>query len=155
VYRTPSGDFNHFSRLSDTALLSLNKPSTKILICGDCNVDYLSRCNHKQKLSLLLGAYNMMHTVDFQTRFRDGHSSAIENMFADKSRIWSYVMFPLSNAMSDHKPQCIICTKMLWKEAATLCGVRNGNYFQKIQITVCHTFKPAPTVISSHRHFCR
>ena len=41
----------------------------------------------KQKLSLLLGAYNMMHTGDFQTRFRNGYSSAIENIFADKSRM--------------------------------------------------------------------
>jgi hypothetical protein len=47
------------------ALLSLNKPSMEILICAYFNVDYLSRSNHKQKLSLLLGAYNMMHRVDF------------------------------------------------------------------------------------------
>ena len=33
VYRSPSGDFNHFLRLLDMALLSLNKPSLKILIC--------------------------------------------------------------------------------------------------------------------------
>ena len=39
VYRTPSSDFNHLSRLLDTALLSLNKPSTKILICGDFKVE--------------------------------------------------------------------------------------------------------------------
>jgi len=29
VYRSPSGDFNHFLRLLDMALLSLNKPSTE------------------------------------------------------------------------------------------------------------------------------
>jgi len=62
-YRSPSGDFNHFLRLLDMALLSLNKPSIEIPICGDFNVDNLLSCHHKQKLSLLLGAYNMMHTV--------------------------------------------------------------------------------------------
>jgi hypothetical protein len=81
VYRSPSGDFNHFLGLLDTVLLSLNKPSMEILICGDFNVDYLLQCNHKQKLSLLLGAYNMMHTVDFPTRFQNSHSSAIDSIF--------------------------------------------------------------------------
>jgi len=33
-------------------------------------------------------------------------------------------------------------------KAATACGVRSGNYFQQIQITDCHTFTPAATVIS-------
>jgi hypothetical protein len=37
VYRSPSGDFSHFLRLLDTALLSLNNPSIEILICGDFN----------------------------------------------------------------------------------------------------------------------
>jgi hypothetical protein len=84
VYRSPSGGFNNFLRLLDLAVLSLNNPSTEILICGDFNVDYLSNCSHKRKLSLLLGVYNMMHRVDFPTRFQNGHSSAIENIFVDK-----------------------------------------------------------------------
>jgi hypothetical protein len=74
VYRSPSGDFNHCLRLLDMALLSLNNPSTEILIGGDFNVDYLSNYNNKQTLSLLLGAYNMLHTVDFPTSFQNGHS---------------------------------------------------------------------------------
>jgi hypothetical protein len=90
VYRSPSGDFNHFLNLLDMALFSMNKPSTEILICGDFNADYLSRCNHKPKLSPLLGVYNIMHTVDFLTRFQNGHSSAQGNIFVDKSRMQSY-----------------------------------------------------------------
>ena len=83
------------------ALLCLNKATMEILICGD-NVEFLLNCNHKQKLSLLLRAYNMMHTVDFPTRSQNGHSSAIDNIFMDKSRMQSYEIFPLSNALSDH-----------------------------------------------------
>jgi hypothetical protein len=48
LYRSPPGDINHFLRLLDMALLSLHKPSTDILICGDFNIDYLLSCNHKQ-----------------------------------------------------------------------------------------------------------
>jgi hypothetical protein len=92
-------------------LLSLNNPSMEILICGDFNVDYLSKCTRKQKLSLLLGAYNMIHTVDFPTRIQNGHSSAIDNTFVDKSRMQSYKIFPLSNALSDHEVQCIVLNK--------------------------------------------
>jgi len=47
----------------------------------------------------------MMHTVDFPTKFQNGHSSAIENIFVDKSRMQSYVIFPLSNALSEHEAQ--------------------------------------------------
>jgi hypothetical protein len=111
VYRSPSGGFDYFLRLLDMALLSLNNPSMEILICGDFNVHFLSNCNRKQNLSLLLGAYNMIHTVDFPTRIQNGHSSAIDNIFVDKSRMQSCKIFPLSNALSDHKVQCIILDK--------------------------------------------
>ena len=48
AYRSPSGDFNHYLRLLDMALLSLNKLSTEILICRDFNFDCLLSCNHKK-----------------------------------------------------------------------------------------------------------
>ena len=118
VYRSPSGDFNHFLRLLDMALLSLNEPSTELLICGDFNVDYLSRSNHKQKLSLWSGAYNMTCTVDFPTRFQNGHYSAIDNIFVEKSGMRSYVIFPLSNALYDLEVQCIILNKFFsWHQS--------------------------------------
>ena len=44
------------------------------------------------------------------TRFQNGHFSTI-NIFVDNSRMQSYEIFPLSNALSDHKPQCIIFNK--------------------------------------------
>ena len=123
VYRSPSGDFNNFLRLLDMALLSLNMPSTEILICRDFNVDYLLSCNYKQKLLLLLGAYNMMHTVDFPTRFQNGHSSAIDNIFVDKSRMHLYVIYPLSSALSDHEAQCVMLNKLFLETK-----VKNGKY---------------------------
>ena len=129
VYRSPSGDFNHFLRLLDMVFLSLNKPSMEVFISGDFNVDCLLSCNHKQKLSLLLGAYNMIHTVDFPTRFQNGHSSAIDNIFVDKSIMQSYVIFPLSNALSDHEAQCIILKKKFLESK-----VKNGKYKNKFKV---------------------
>jgi hypothetical protein len=63
------------------------------------------------KLSLLLGAYNVIHMVDFPTRFQNGHSSEIDNIFVDKSIMQLYKIFPLSNALSDHEAQCITLNK--------------------------------------------
>ena len=45
---------------------------------------------------------------DFPTRFQNGHSSRIDNIFVDKSIMQSYEIFPLSNALSDHEAKCII-----------------------------------------------
>ena len=55
----------------------------------------------------------MMQTVDFPTRFQNGHFSAIDSIFVDNSTVQSYEIFPLSNALSDHKAQCIILNKFL------------------------------------------
>ena len=56
-------------------------------------------------------SYNMMHTLDFPTRFQNGHFSAIDNSFVDNSRMQSSEIFPLSNALSDHEAQCIMLNK--------------------------------------------
>ena len=52
-----------------------------------------------------------MHTVDFPTRFQNGHFSTTDGIFVDNCRMQSYEIFPLSNALSDHKAQCIIFNK--------------------------------------------
>jgi hypothetical protein len=49
-----------------------------------------------------------MHTVDFPTRFKTYHSSTIDNIFVDKSRMQLYKIFLLSNALFDHEAQYII-----------------------------------------------
>ena len=55
--------------------------------------------------------YNVMHTVDFPTRFQNGNSSAIDIIFVNKSRMQLYEIFRLSNALSDHEAQCIILNR--------------------------------------------
>ena len=127
VYRSPSGDFNHFFKTARYDPSVSEQATLEILICGDINVDYLLSCNHKQKLSL--SAYNMMHTVGFPTRFQNGRSSATENTFVDKSRMQSYVIFPLSNALSDDEAQCIVLNKFFLET-----NVKDGKYKKKCKV---------------------
>ena len=60
--------------------MSLYRPKTEFVICGDVNIDYLSDSYSKQQLSQLLGSFNMLHTMNFPTRFQNNHSSAIDNI---------------------------------------------------------------------------
>jgi hypothetical protein len=115
VYGSTLGNFNHALYLLDKALLFLFKQSVELLICGDINVDYLSSSNRKQQLSLLLGTYNIMHMVDFFTRFQNCHLSATDNVFVDISRLQSYMIFPCFNALSDHDAPCLISNKSFFK----------------------------------------
>jgi hypothetical protein len=53
----------------------------------------------------------MIHTVNFPTRLQNNHASAIDNVFVDETRLYSSIIFPLSNALSDHDAQCLIFDK--------------------------------------------
>jgi hypothetical protein len=71
-----------------------------------------------------------MHIVDFPTRLQSGHSSAIDIIFVDKSRMQLYDIFRLSNALSDHEAQCIVLnrffpeTKVKYGKHKNKCKVR-------------------------------
>jgi endonuclease/exonuclease/phosphatase family metal-dependent hydrolase len=93
VHRPPSGDFGLFLQLLEQVISSSYGPFTEFLICGDFNVIYLQNCNQKQQLSVLLGTFNMIHTVNFPTRVQNYHASAIDNIFIDTSRSYSYITF--------------------------------------------------------------
>jgi len=42
VYKSPSGNFHQFLKLFEIMLMSLCRPKTEFVICGDVNIDYLS-----------------------------------------------------------------------------------------------------------------
>ena len=58
--------------------------------------------------NVLLGSFNMLHTVNFRTRFQNNHSSAIDNIFVNKSRLHLCSILPIYNGLSDHDAQCLI-----------------------------------------------
>jgi hypothetical protein len=107
TYKSLSGDFDQFLQLLEQAFLFLYRPSTQFLACGDFNVDYLLNCKRKQQLSVLLHTLDMIHTVNFPTRLQNIHASAKDNIFVDTSGLYSYMIFPLSNAVSYHDVQCL------------------------------------------------
>jgi exonuclease III len=85
IYRSPNGDFTLFLKYNDTVLSQYRKPGTKIILCGDINIDYLNeKCHKCQHLDTLLTSYNLISTVRFPTRSIYGTSSATGNIFIDK-----------------------------------------------------------------------
>jgi hypothetical protein len=64
--------------------------NTKIVLCGDINVNYLSDNNKKKKMDLLLASYNLLSAVKFPTRLQNGSATAIDNIFIDASLQGNY-----------------------------------------------------------------
>jgi hypothetical protein len=88
-------------------LISLYRPKTEFVICGDVNVDYLSDSFKKQQL--------LSHTVNFPSRFQNNFSSAIDNIFVSNSRLDFCKILPLYNGLSDHDAQCLILRNVFSK----------------------------------------
>jgi len=108
VCKAPSGKYNQFPKLFDTALQSPYRPTTEFLTCGDINVDYLTKCYQEQQFSQLLGTYSMFHLVNFPTRFQNNYASATDNIFLDLSTLHAYMTLPFSCGLSDDDTQCVI-----------------------------------------------
>jgi hypothetical protein len=49
----------------------------------------------------------LSHIVNFATRTQNESSTAIDNIFVDKSRLWSSSASPLINGLSDHDAQLL------------------------------------------------
>jgi exonuclease III len=120
IYRAPSGNFTLFLKKLETILNLRFSNNTRIVLCGDINVNYLTDNDKKKKLNLLLASYNMLSTVNFPTRIQNGSATAIDDVFIDVSLQGNYVIYPLSNGLSDHDAQLIVLT-----EAKT--NVKNGS----------------------------
>ena len=47
TYRAPTGNFTFFTNNLDLILHTLYKPASKLIICGDINIDYLKNTGKK------------------------------------------------------------------------------------------------------------
>jgi hypothetical protein len=103
----------------ETILNLLFSNNSRIVLCGDINVNYLTNNDKKKKLNLLLASHNLLSTVNFPTRIQNGSATAIDNTFIDASLQGNYVIYPI-NGLSDHNAQLIVLT-----EAKT--NVMNGS----------------------------
>jgi hypothetical protein len=107
VYRSPSGNFNHFLETLDAVLQLVYSPSLGIIICGDININYLVVNEQRKQLDNLLRLYNLVGIVDFPTRLTNTSSTAIDNVFIDMSGFHDYVVMPFINGLSDHDAQIL------------------------------------------------
>jgi hypothetical protein len=107
IYRSPSGNFEHFINKLDKALNLLSKPKNEFVLCGDFNINFLEESSRKSQLLALLQSYNLFHTVLFPTRVTVTNSSSIDNIFIDTTRSNSYEITSVRNGLSDHDAQCL------------------------------------------------
>ena len=93
----------------DTILRQLHAVTTKFIICGDINIDYLADSSRKCQLEALLKTYNLTSVVKFPTHTHtQKHSTAaIDNIFIDTSKMGDYSVCPIINGLSDHDAQYI------------------------------------------------
>lgn len=103
-----SGNFGKFLTLLDKTQKFLNKQSTKFVICGYINVDYLSNSDWKQQLSLLLRTYNILHILNFTTRFWNKQGTACDRIFVVNLRLNFCNVLPVANGLSNDDSQFLI-----------------------------------------------
>jgi exonuclease III len=107
IYRPPSGN-GTFLPILESLLNKLYTNSNNVIICGDINTDYLKNSNHTTKLNTLLATYNLHSIVNFPTRVTKHSSTAIDNIFMNKSININYTIESLINGLSDHDAQILI-----------------------------------------------
>ena len=80
IYRAPTGNFEVFLNRLDSILKTLCKADSKLIVCGDINIDYLSDSEKKRQLDAALFSYNLFAIVHFPTRSQYQSNTAIDNI---------------------------------------------------------------------------
>ena len=88
--------------------MQLYSNTTNLIICGDININYLKSSNYKTQLDYLLASYNLSTAADFPTRITKYTSTAIDNVFIDKTKNSDYTIEPIINGLSDHDAQELV-----------------------------------------------
>jgi hypothetical protein len=76
----------------------------------------------------------MIRTVNFPTRLQNNHAPAADNVFVDESRLYSCIIFPLPNALSE----CLIFDKFFVTDNKNNNKLRNKC---KSRLIACETMK--------------
>ena len=118
IYRPPTGNFNFFTNNLDLIFNKLYNPTSKLIICGDINIDYLKNTGKKIQLETLLFSYNLTSIVNFPTRCFKNSATAIDNIFIDNDSKNDYTLCPIMNGLSDHDTQLLILNKITLRPPA-------------------------------------
>ena len=108
IYRPPAGNFNLFLQRLDDILKSVYRVDSKLILCGDINVDYLTENEKKRQLDAMLLTYGLAPIVHFPTRTQGSSCTAIDNIFLDTNTFFNYTISPLYNGLADHDAQLLI-----------------------------------------------
>jgi hypothetical protein len=101
-------NFTLFLSKLESILNLFFRNNTKLVLCGDINVNYLTDNSKKRQMDMLLASYNLSSTVNFPTRLQNNSATAIDNIFIDVYLQENYAIFPLCNGLSDHDAQLIV-----------------------------------------------
>jgi len=108
VYRVPTGNFNLFLNRFDETIKSIYRANLNLILCGDINIDHLTKNDRKRQLDSVLQTYNLTAIVTLPTRCQGTSSTMIDNIFIDNSKIPNYTVSPFFNGLSDHDAQLLI-----------------------------------------------
>ena len=130
--QTPKGNFDYFLQNLDSTLQVLYNSFQNIIICGDININYLVESERKNQLDNLLLSYNLTSIITFPTRLQNTSTTAIDNMFLDKSQFENYTVIPITNGLSDHDAQLLkINTKTSHRPMSKQKTVRKFNKYSR------------------------
>jgi exonuclease III len=108
VYRAPTGNLNLFFNQLEYILSSLVQPNVTFLICGDLNINLLTKSNAASKLLTLMNTHNLTQVVDFPTRRTNNEGTLTDTIFLGTTAYDQIQTKPFINGLSDHDAQ-IIC----------------------------------------------
>ena len=108
IYRAPAGNLNQFYDTLENILNHLLQPRITYLICGDLNINHLSKHNDVLKLLTLMNTFNLTQILDFPTRINNNNGTLIDTVFVDTTLYDKIQVNPFINGLSGHDAQ-IIC----------------------------------------------
>jgi hypothetical protein len=107
IYRAPSGNFKYFLQQLHNILQAFSTLASHTIICGDLNINYLTKNSQRRQLENLLRIYNPKSSVNFPTRTSNSSVSNLDNSFIEVSRYEDFSVTPFENGMSDHEAQTL------------------------------------------------
>jgi hypothetical protein len=115
------------------------QPKVTFIVCGDLNINLLTKSNDALKLLTLMYTYNLTQVVDFPTRITNNNGTLIDTIFVDTSLYDKIQIRPLINGLSDHDAQIICLQKAnitlqqnLPKKKSRLINDQTIGYFQSL-----------------------
>jgi hypothetical protein len=88
------------------------QPKATFLICGDLNMNLLTKSNDASKLLTLMNTFNPTQVVDFPTRITNNNESLLDTIFIDITTYDNIQIKPFINGLLDHDAQIICLNKI-------------------------------------------